>query len=58
MKRKNSKISYDKYGYLFVAPFFIVFLLFQIYPMLYTVNLSFTDYTGWNQDYTYNGLTN
>ena len=26
---KRKSISYDKYGYYFVAPFFIVFLIFR-----------------------------
>ena len=30
-KAKRKSISYDKYGYLFVAPFVIVFLVFQKY---------------------------
>lgn len=58
MKKKISKINYDKYGYFFVAPFFLVFLFFQVYPMLYTVNLSFTDFTGWSKEYKYNGIEN
>lgn len=57
-KQRRKRISYDKYGYLFVLPFFAVFLFFQVYPMLYTVNLSFTDYNGWAQNYSYTWLEN
>lgn len=38
--------QYAKYGYMFVAPFFIVFAIFSIYPIFYTLYLSFTKYTG------------
>ena len=34
-KVKRKSISYDKYGYLFVAPFVIVFLVFQLYPIFF-----------------------
>lgn len=33
-------------GYLFVAPFVIVFLIFNMYPVLRTLYLSFTNYQG------------
>jgi cellobiose transport system permease protein len=29
-------------GYLFILPFFLVMLAFQLYPLIYTLNLSFT----------------
>jgi len=29
--------QYAKYGYLFIAPFFIVFAIFSIYPIFYTL---------------------
>lgn len=55
---KKKTVEYGKYGYMFIAPFFIVFLIFQFYPLLYTVYLSFVEYyykglnsvvkTGWN----------
>lgn len=32
----------DNKGYLFILPFFLVMLTFQIYPIIYTLNLSFT----------------
>ncbi|MCR5639724.1 MAG: sugar ABC transporter permease [Lachnospiraceae bacterium] len=34
---------YNNWGYLFVAPFVIVFLIFSVYPVLRTFYLSFTD---------------
>ncbi len=42
MKRKT--VEYGKYGYIFIAPFFLVFLLFQLYPLIYTFYLSFVEY--------------
>ena len=42
MKRKT--VEYGKYGYIFIAPFFLVFLIFQLYPLLYTFYLSFVNY--------------
>lgn len=40
------KKSVDRTGYLFVAPFVIVFLIFNVYPVVRTFYLSFTDYRG------------
>ena len=45
--KKRKSISYDKYGYLFIAPFFIVFLIFQLYPIFFTFRTSITDAAGW-----------
>lgn len=33
----------DNYGYLFLMPFFITFFALQLYPILYTLYLSFTN---------------
>ncbi|MCR4998529.1 MAG: sugar ABC transporter permease [Lachnospiraceae bacterium] len=43
-KQTNKKLTqYDNWGYLFVAPFVVVFLIFSVYPVLRTLYLSFTD---------------
>lgn len=43
-KKKKSKLrAYNNWGYFFVAPFIIVFLIFSVYPVLRTLYLSFTD---------------
>ncbi len=34
-------ISYAKYGYIFILPFFLVYAIFQIYPLFNTFYLSF-----------------
>lgn len=36
----------DKVGYLFISPFFLVFFLFNAYPILFTIYLSMTRYKG------------
>ena len=41
-KKKGIK-KYDNMGYLFVLPFVIVFLIFNVYPVLRTLYLSFTN---------------
>ena len=47
--KKRKSISYDKYGYYFVAPFFITFLIFQLYPIFFTFRTSLTDAAGWSK---------
>lgn len=42
-KKKNGLKKYDNVGYLFVAPFVIVFLIFSVYPVFRTLYLSFTN---------------
>lgn len=44
MKRK--RVSYAKYGYIFSLPFVIAFLIFMLYPILYTLVIGFTDLKG------------
>ncbi len=39
----TSKVEKDYYGYIFIAPFIIVFLLFSFYPIVNTFYLSFTN---------------
>ena len=35
MKKNDLKeVSYAKYGYMFIAPFFIAFLIFQFIPLI------------------------
>ncbi len=38
---KRKSISYAKWGYLFIAPFFIIYAIFTLYPQLLTVYNSF-----------------
>lgn len=55
MKTKLKGISYAKYGYLFSIPFIVAFLIFTLYPTIYTATLGFTDCRGINND-NYNFL--
>ena len=43
---KRKKVSYAKYGYIFSIPFVVAFLIFTLYPVIYTVVLGFTDLKG------------
>lgn len=38
--KKHRVISYAKYGYIFIAPFFLVYAFFMIYPLINTFILS------------------
>lgn len=40
-QKKIRSISYAKYGYFFILPFFIVYLFFQMWPLINTFILSF-----------------
>lgn len=42
--RKKKKLSYAKWGYLFIAPFFIVYSIFSLFPILWTFVYSFFEY--------------
>ena len=44
--QKNKTFSYAKYGYLFSLPFIIAYLIFHLYPIIYTAVLGFTDCKG------------
>ena len=63
-KRKSSKWKLEKtyWGYIFIAPFFIVYAIFQLYPLIDTIYLAFQRYmiTGTNKVIgpTYNELKN
>lgn len=39
-------VSYAKWGYIFSIPFVVTFLIFSLYPTLYTVVIGFTDLRG------------
>ena len=39
--RKSKGISYAKWGYIFIAPFFIVYAIFVLYPQMLTIYNSF-----------------
>lgn len=43
---RKKKVSYAKYGYIFSIPFVVTFLLFTLYPIIFTIVLGFTDFKG------------
>lgn len=53
----KSLSNVNRYGYLFILPFLVVFLIFNIYPILRTLYLSFTKFSGYG-DITFIGLDN
>ena len=44
LKSKKHSISYAKWGYRFIAPFFLVFAVFQLIPLLSTIYYSFFEF--------------
>lgn len=44
MRRKG--VNYSKFGYIFTFPFVLAFLIFSLYPILYTAFIGFTDLQG------------
>ena len=44
MKPKSKGMSYAKWGYIFLAPFFITFFIFQFWPLATTIYYSFFEY--------------
>ncbi|MGO4928452.1 carbohydrate ABC transporter permease [Fundicoccus sp. Sow4_D5] len=48
----------NKFGYYFIAPFFLVFVIFNLYPTLNTIYLSFYNIAGFQTEGTFVGLMN
>ena len=46
VKKNNYAVKQGRYGYLFIAPFLVAFLVFGLYPVIYTVYLSFQKWDG------------
>lgn len=40
------RTRYDWWGYVFISPFYILFAIFGLYPLLFSFVLSFTDWKG------------
>ena len=55
--KKTRKRNYNNMAYLFVLPFVVVFLIFSVYPVFRTLQLSFANYKGFG-DIEYNGIAN
>ncbi len=57
-KQLGSEAKLQKYGILFVLPFIVVYLFFQLWPTLYTILLAFTDKKGFATKLNFIGLQN
>lgn len=57
-KTNRSRWKKEYYGYIFIAPFVIAFLIFGLYPVYYTLYLSFTDTTLMSREANFIGLQN
>lgn len=44
--KKKKLVTYSKFGYLFAIPFFLTFLVFTLYPIVYTLVIGFTNHEG------------
>lgn len=58
IEEKKNRIDYSKYGVMFILPFFIVFLLFQAYPIVHTFILSISDLSGFKNSFDIIGFSN
>ncbi|MBQ1597318.1 MAG: sugar ABC transporter permease [Candidatus Weimeria sp.] len=43
-RSKNKSVSYERWGYLFILPFFVTFLIFSLIPLVDTIRYSFYEY--------------
>ena len=55
---RSARLSTNSYGYLFIAPFILGFLIFGLYPVYNTLALSLTDTTLMSREVNYIGLEN
>jgi len=55
---RRAKFSTDSYGYLFIAPFILGFLIFGLYPVYHTLALSLTNTTMMTRQAEFIGLEN
>ena len=57
-KPRGAEAKLAKYGLFFVIPFFVVYLIFNFWPTLYTILLSFTDLQGFQTKMHFTGAAN
>ena len=59
MRRKGflHSVGRNRQAYLFISPFFLLFLLFGLYPIIYSLVLSLNEWHA-NKPWTYEGLKN
>ena len=56
-QRRIKSVSYAKYGYIFILPFFVVYFIFSLMPLLQTFVLAFQE-NGARTDLAWVGLDN
>ena len=44
MKKKRKSLSYSKWGYIFILPFFVCYFIFSLIPLADTIRYSFFEY--------------
>ncbi len=57
-KKLGHEARVNRWGYFFVLPFVIVYILFSLYPTIYTFLLAFTDLKGLRVDFRMVGIKN
>lgn len=57
MKNKGISEKINRHGYLFIAPFVATFIVFNLYPIIYTFQLSFYKWKGFGKE-TFVGFEN
>ena len=50
-KTKSKKVSYAKWGIIFIIPFFVAYFIFTLYPQILTIFYSFTEYRMINTEF-------
>ena len=56
-QKRIKSVSYAKYGYIFILPFFVVYFIFSLYPLLQTFVLAFHA-NGGRENLAFVGLDN
>lgn len=57
-QKRIKSISYAKYGYYFILPFFIVYFFFQLWPLINTFLLAFQENISKSDEVNYVGFEN
>lgn len=58
MPKKKNRVDKGRYGIYFIIPYFVVFLLFSLYPIIYTLIISLEKWDGMSLSQTFVGLKN
>ena len=45
-RKLAKRVNYAKFGYIFSLPFVVAFLIFQLYPLIFTTSIGFTNMQG------------